>query len=522
MKAPVSRLTHLLIWVAFAISSQRVIAEESHPGLGVESLYSEAVLAYNKQQSAEAIRILDEILKIKPNHVEALELKALTLKSTGDEKNSLETYKKLIQLKPEKERAPYYFESAVILNRQKKFPEAKADFEKALAGNFNPLPAHLFLGMIAFGGGDPAEAQGHFETVTKGGSDELALVAHYYLGLIHFKEGYAAGGTGELVKAREIAATLPDSQVAKDITAGSDKILEPFKNGQWFANITMMAEYDTNISEVPTGSAIPDVVAGAKTPKLTLSGGVGRMTSPLSTIQLVPSYRFNYNYNFNSDAKAYSFFTNTGSLYVNYKALSETTGGLKLEGSFTFQNQPKDPTDPNSSYTYSKYNFAGDIGPYIRTQLSPQTRLEWEAAFKPQTYYISDYLSGTDYETRGTIRYEAGKPYWNPGGHVVLERDNAQDPDWKFTSVGFGVFDVMRPTSKDTLTLETDYTIVDYSSSSAGRKDHDLTLHGSWLHPLSNNWSLLGDVAYTTNSSTEPDTYAYNRFVLGFGASKSF
>ena len=80
------------------------LEEESHPGLGAESQYAEAVLAFNRKQTDEAIKVLDVILKENPNHVEALELKALSLKVKGDDPKSIGVYEKLISIKPEAER----------------------------------------------------------------------------------------------------------------------------------------------------------------------------------------------------------------------------------------------------------------------------------------------------------------------------------------------------------------------------------------------------------------------------------
>lgn len=521
MKATSLRNGTLLISLLCLLWHTASYGDESHPGLGLESEYSEAVLAYNKKQTSEAIRILNDILKQKPDHVQALELKALTLKSGGDEREALDTYQRLIKLKPEKERGPYYFEAAVIFNREKKVNEARDYFQRSLALDFNALACHLFLGILEFNAGNIADAEPHFQAVKKEGTPEFQTVAHFYLGLIDFKSGYPSGGSSELIDARDQAKTLPDSSIAKDILTGSEKVLEPFRNGQWFANITLMAQYDSNVSEVPSIDSVPNLVSDARTPKLTLSGGVGHMSSPLNTVQWVPSYRFNYNYNFNSNAKEYSFFTNTGSLYFNYRPLSETTGGLKLEGDFTFQNQPEDPTNLSGSYEYMKYSFTGDIGPYFRTQLTQRTQLELDADYRPQTFYIDNYLSGPDFQLKATVRNDTGSTYFNPGADILLEHDSAQDSDWLYTTVGAGIFDVMHITGKDTATFNLDYSNIDYSSNSAGRKDNTVVIHGSWLHLLANHWALIGDLSYTVNSSTESDEFSYNRYVIGFGISKS-
>jgi predicted Zn-dependent protease len=87
-----------------ANATQPVDTQESHPGIGRESRYAEAVIAFNKRKTEEAVKILNELLKESPLTVEYLELKALALKGKGDEKTSLEVYQQLYQAKPENER----------------------------------------------------------------------------------------------------------------------------------------------------------------------------------------------------------------------------------------------------------------------------------------------------------------------------------------------------------------------------------------------------------------------------------
>ena len=107
-------------------------AEESHPGISVEPLYSEAVIAFNKKNSEEALRILNQLLKQDPRHVDALQLKALTLKTRGDDKEAIDTYTRLISLKPERETGAYHFELGVIYNRMKSAALSETHFRKAI------------------------------------------------------------------------------------------------------------------------------------------------------------------------------------------------------------------------------------------------------------------------------------------------------------------------------------------------------------------------------------------------------
>ena len=492
-------------------------AEESHPGIGLESIYSEAVIAYNTKQTDKALKILDDLLKVAPGHLEGLELKALVLNSKGDDEKSLEVYQELIKLKPEEQRGPYYFESAVILNRLKKSQQAAAYFEKAIEENFNPAASHLFLGMITFNSGNFAGAEEHFQFVSKRGTPELQIVSHYYMGLIDFKNSFGSGGTSEMTKARAMAKAMPDNKTAADIHAAADKILEPFNQGQFYANVSVLGQYDSNVLLIPTGTVSSAQSSGKATGKVNILGGFGYLSAPLGLIQWVPSYRFAYNKNFNSDSRNYEFFTNTPSLVININPLSLTTGGLRLEANLIFQNQPQDPLDTKGSYIFRKYSLGEEIAPFIRYQASRKLQLNFEFSIRPQTNYSEAGLSGPDYSPRFSLKGETSSPYLNPGGNLSYEIYKAQDLNLAYNAWDAGLFNSAKLSASDTLTLSFDYISTKYSDASIARSDNNITAHLSALHTLSTRWSILGDTSYVNNVSTVPASYSYNRFLIGAG-----
>jgi tetratricopeptide (TPR) repeat protein len=132
------------------ISATIACGEESHPGMNAEVLYSEAVIALSRKQTQQALATLDQLLKEYPQNTEGLELKALTLKNEGNEALAIESYKKLIQLKPVQERGPYHFELGMIYRRQKNAAQAKYHFAMALKLKTNPTVSRFFLGMQSF------------------------------------------------------------------------------------------------------------------------------------------------------------------------------------------------------------------------------------------------------------------------------------------------------------------------------------------------------------------------------------
>lgn len=518
-------LISLAVLSSLSLNSLFSMAEEAHPGLGAESMYSEAVLAINQKRNEEALRILDSLLKSSPDHVEALELKALTLKTKGDDRQSLEVYEKLAQLKSPEQQGPYHFEIGILLNRQKKPGVARTHFQKAADLGFNRASSHFFLGLIDYNSGDLVGAQKNFEEVKSSGAQELRAVAHYYLGLIHYKNGYGAGGMSELLAARALAGDLKDSKMAADIRESADKILSPFNTPQWFANISVLGQYDSNVSQVPSqGTTVPSDASGKSTPKVLVSAGIGWMSSPTQTLQWVGSYRFSWNKNFNSHTRSYEFFTNIPALYINYKPLNVTTGGIKIEGNYTFQNQLKDPAisaTAGGSYLYRPYNYGVEVGPFVKTRISQNGIFQAEAFFKPQRYTTNadPGLSGNAILGRASLKYDMSR-LWNPTLVLTGAKNPTEATQERYTSVAAGLYNTMRVTGKATLSLSADVGLTRYTEHSLGRSDRNVSVRSSLLHQLSTNWSLLADFSYITNSSPGLESvYSFKRTMVGLGLS---
>src|SRR6185437_10461120 len=211
----------LLAFMALAAS-----ASESHPGLGLEARYSEAVIAFNRHQTDEALRMLNEILSEKPDFAQAIEMKALILRNEGKDRLAVDEYLKLIKLKPEKERGPYYFEIGVITYRNKNFNLARQYLERAVQLGVNVATAHLFLGIMDFNDGKIQRADDHFKEVRRSDLTEAKVVARYYEGLIYLRSGATSRGMRELAAARELALQVPNSQMASDALVGINQVLK--------------------------------------------------------------------------------------------------------------------------------------------------------------------------------------------------------------------------------------------------------------------------------------------------------
>jgi Flp pilus assembly protein TadD len=493
--------------------------------MNAEVLYSEAVLALSHKQSQEAIKILNSLLKQYPENIEALELRALTLKNQGNDTLATESYKKLIQLKPPAERGPYHFELGMIYRRQKNVAQARYHLAMSLKLKTNPTVCHFFLGMMSYDEGNYSNAELHFRHVARGDLGELRLISHYYLGLLELKSGYSLGATRDLREARAIASTMPENKNAQDIKGSAEQILAPFGEPQWFANLALLEGYDSNVAQVPTSLASSNEASGKGTAKTTFSLGVGRMSAPMDTVQFVGSYRFNLNKNMNSDSRNYEFVTNTASLFINVLPLNPTQGGLKIEGNFMFQNQVQNglsTTDSNAQYSYGKYNLSAEIGPFFRYQPNRELSTELDVFFRPQKYYVDDGESGLTVFSRVTGRLDKGKRWFNPGASLSYESNGAKSGTYKENSIGIGASNLFKVTPVDNLNFYVDYVSTKYPQFDVDtRRDKNISFRLNHAHTFNSRWTLLADLTYTHNGSSVPESYTYNRLQSGLGVSWS-
>ncbi|MDR3606426.1 MAG: tetratricopeptide repeat protein [Oligoflexia bacterium] len=505
------------------VVTAQAYAEESHPGLMAEALYSEALIAFHRQQIDQAVKILDGLLATSPDYAEALELRALILRGKGSDAEAAQAYEKLLTIRPPEKQAPYHYELGMIYYRQKKEADAQAHFERALKAGFNSTVCRFFLGMIAFGRTNDYYAEYYFRKVAAKDNGELKLLSLYYLGLIEVRASTPLVAVQDLTAAQKLAKELPQTDTTKQIASSVTDVLAPFTQSQIFANAAFLGQYNSNISQVPTSlTSSSQSVSNQATGVLNVSGGVGYMTAPLSDFQFVGSYHFSLNMDTNSGTKNYQFVTNTASFYFNYQPLAKTQAGFKVDGNFMFQDNPTNSADPSSSsYQYSKYLLGGEIGPYFRYQIVPQVQTELDLYVRPQTYYTQPELSGVNVFTRFSAKADLLNDYFNPSAFVEFENDSTSSTDFKAHTYGVGIADAMKITARDFLTPGLDFLESNYPQSSVGRRDSILVAHIVGYHVMNPHFSILGNISYTKDNSTESDVYSYTQTVVSLGVSYS-
>ncbi len=506
-----------LLTASHLVWSTQGRTEVSHPDLALEAVYTEALLHYNKREFNQAASLLDQALKIKPDYVPALEMRALTLKTNGDDHRAIEIYQELTRQKPQSEQGPYHFELATLYQRAKNLPKMKYHLQQAILLHFNEVPSHLLLGNLEFSGGDFAAADDHFQYVRDYGPPELRMVAHYYLGLVNFQMSYGTVATAEMLETKKLAEKNPQFPGAGDILKSSEQMLTPFKKSRWFFSASTVGQYDTNVAQIPIGISNPVQLTGKSTGRMNISAGAGWMDAPLNTVQMVFNYQGSFNKNTNSNTQNYEFFTHSASIYANFQPLSFFSGGLKSVGSFVFQNQLMNSS--SSSYIFGKSSASADFGPFLKVFLSKSLQLQSDFYFRPQVSYLYPSQNGNAFGTRFQFTSNTVKKLFNPSWTVSFEKSNAAGSNVRYLAYGAGISNVMRLTGKDTLTQSVDFLYTNYFDSDPKRIDVNLPIRLNWSHYFSPQWMLICDVTYINNFSSTAESFSYNRLTSGLGVS---
>ena len=347
------------------------------------------------------------------------------------------------------------------------------------------------------------------------------MIAQYYVSICYFKLYLSTRGVQELIEARDLAAKVikkdENNVNGKNIYDATEKMLAPFSNGQWFGNASFSTQYDSKIQQLPTGVSNTVGASNTSTLKENVLAGLGYMSAPANPIQAVVGYRGSFNKNFNSDTKNFEYFTNNASLFLNYRSLAKTTYGIKGETNFVFQNSQIDPTNSASDYEFQKFNLTLGGGAYIRHQLSRYWRADMETNYRNQKYYTSNDQSGKNLNASFSARGIAGERFVNPGFSMIYEQNKANGVDFHYNAYGLGVNNSMNFPALLTLTQGLDLLYSEYTKSTTGRKDTNISLRLGALKFISPKISVMGDVNYIKNISTLSSSYTYNRFMTSIG-----
>ena len=313
----------------------------------------------------------------------------------------------------------------------------------------------------------------------------------------NFKRGNGALGAAYLVEARRLARKNPNLPVSRQLASPIEQVLEPFRKSQWFFNLSMLGQYDSNIQQIPT-SASAQQGSSRSTSKTTILAGFGYMGPPLAELQFVPSYRFNANKNFASGLEAYEYASNTLAVSLNWRALARFSAGMKAELTHSFQN---------FDGSYRSYTAAGDVGPFIKWTQSENLQLQLEASLRPLVNFAQTDLGGTGSGFRLGYRRDGATRVFNPTISIGLDFSGTRNATYRSRVQSVSFSNLIRLSGDHQLTPGVDYTLTDYADANPSRSDRTLAVRMSWVHPISAQWTPF-DAAFVPHTSAQ-DLYPF-------------
>jgi hypothetical protein len=496
-------------------------SEEAHPGALLEVMYAHAEISYGQGKLRESVAMLDNILTTDSKHVPALELKLSALRALGDLQGVADTYQALMWIPSERERLPQYaFECAMVYRQLAKPEVARPLFEQAIQGRYQEAASHFFLGQIDLEADNPAAAQEHFLAALQFDpiDTQVKAASLYQLGTANLADNHPFFGNALIHDALTVASEAPKDAAVATIAKTASKTLEPLGRSQWFGNVNLLGEYDSNVAQLPTSNN----ATGVAVTELVANAGIGHVNSLLDRYQWLESVRFYGNLNFpNSTTAVYEYETLSPSIYVTHEPLSRVPWGLKLEGDYTLQGINGGGFTPG-------FLLSGDAGGFVKWRGIPRDELELDAGVLPQDYSSSvsgaSGFSGLAEYGRVSWRREGSSRWWSPYLSAGVTNNATNDPTNSYLMISTSLMDSIRLGKSDRGGLSAGLNFYDYysySASSAGRSDLTLALRATASHDLNQRFSLIGDVSFTGNLSTQASLYSYVRATAGAGIAVS-
>lgn len=503
----------------------------------MESEYSEAVLQYHSGNYEHALRIIQTLLKDAPGTTELLELKALNLKNQQKFREAIEVYRELARNERKAGKnmlaiAPYVYELGVLYFQEKDYRRAESFFRMAADSAFNLEASELYLGQVLSQQGNYSEAEEHFVRAMNSQIFEIRAASSFALGDLQFRRGYSVGGVQSFTTAADAAQAVinnpnssPESKkMAQEILRSARDVLGSLDRDQWFGNVGFLFGYDSNVLTLPS-STPTNQASGKKALKNTLLWGAGYSTSPVNTIQWVPSYRGSLNINFNNSSKSAEFASHTLSLYINKDALKSFTYGLKAEGVYTMQNQA---LTNETRFKFKPYSFVTQFGPYTKYTFPSQWAISADFYVGPQSYKIdsqnveSQRRTGTLWNAGLAFEKNQNQGFFNPEIAGAWSYENTKGTENRAKTYSLGFANSLYLSDRMKALPGVDFALAKYSDRvPTTRTDKIITLSVAVTYAWSKRLTILGDLRHTWNISDIADSYTYQRYEITTGLSYS-
>lgn len=369
--------------------------------IDVENLEAEALIAFHEGKLETALSRIDSALKLTPQSLKLLELRALTLKSSGDWEAAYKTYGELTALKAAGERrAAYEFEMGVIQFKQKNYPRAENHLRYSLREKFNLPITQYLLGSIFLEKKENTKAEAFLTAASRSEIKEFSAQSHLALGRMQFDKGLYSPAFAHLSAARELASTMVTNDagsavLGRQILDSTQGLVDSLEKSSFAGQVGLVSAYDSNVLLNPTSNA--DAASQRASFKETMVFSLNYATSPVRETQWQIGYQGAANYNFTEATRAGQFILNDLSVLWIDSPQPPLQYGFKGGGSYAMRYGA---AGSSSEGKFAGYSATFTAGPFLRSEKERGRSMGAEVLFQPQLFF-QDGDSPTEYKKTG-------------------------------------------------------------------------------------------------------------------------
>lgn len=490
--------------------------------------YAEALLSYRAGKLKQAEEQLKLLFSSYPRVIEFRELKALIEKGENRFEAARQTYESLLagSRSDPKRRSLYEYELGSIHFQLKDFARAKTLLESSIRAGTNIEASHLILGISHFELKDLHTARAHLKEVIRGQMAVLKPQAAFYLAHIAAMQNRAVEAVQYFLEARQLALEQRQTQSSADVSMLTQKLMDaveaqlrPLQGSTFLLSIGWLAGYDSNQYLTPR----TDLWIGESSSVLsTLLWGLTYATSPIASLQWVPSIRGSLNYNFNRNTRTAQFVNNGLGLIVTKDVLARSNVGARVSINSAFQYSVDPSTD---SGTYALVNLNWLAGPFFKVATGDEWVIAGNLFVVGNRSLVDDQFvaeqrqSGWAPRLSLVVARTLNEKLLNPGASLFFEINQADGVDYRSRKIGLDIGNTVY--WSDTIIFSTGVGVeasIFPEKTNGERRDQTFSLITAGAYRLTRAWTVIGNLAYFHHLSNQR-SFQYNRLQFGLGVS---
>ncbi len=485
-------------------------------------LISKGLYLYHAQEDAEAQRLLNEALTLRPGDRTAGYYLGRLLLRSGRADEAEARFREVLRAHPDDAKARMGL--GMALYHQGNYADAQANLSAAEPSLGDDALLHYYQGLAA---SDLHQYKQAGERFVKAGSldQDLGADVRYRRGTSFYGQGRYEEAVSEFRAATSAGVAAAGMAAAPPVQGGRE---EPLRQRRWDLNAALSLQYDSNVILLPSGVDTPGL-------------GISRQDDFVTVLTGRGEYRFIQNDTWTAGA-GYSFYQNLHAKLSDFNVQDNTPTIYAQRrlgpGSLRFQYLLDYVTVGGDSYLLS--NALQSVLTYPQSE---RTFTQGYFRYQNKDFKSFDLDPFGANETRDANNYLVGAMQYlsfaNRRGHVRLgytfdtdrtaggDVDRAvpgrpSSTDWSYFGHRFSTGVGFRPLPATSVDLAFDYYRQNYDNPNSFsfdgttvRKDNIFLLTGTAVHEL-RSWLWLGfQYSYTRDDANIP-VFSYVRHIVSF------